>query len=211
MPRILITSGPTREYLDPVRFLTNGSSGRMGASLAEAVLAAGSVPVVVSGPVAVQYPVGAEVRPVQTTDEMLNACLELFPSCAGVIAAAAPCDYKPVQYSEQKLSKKNNGTDTSSFDFVHTPDILAVLGQIKQKHQWSIGFALETEYGKEHALEKLKRKNCDFIVLNEPAAVNSDVSSVQVFDKNGELRLSSQGGKQKLAERLLELTAAFQR
>ncbi|MDR2117520.1 MAG: phosphopantothenoylcysteine decarboxylase, partial [Planctomycetaceae bacterium] len=103
--RILITSGPTREYLDPVRFLTNGSSGRMGVALAEIVLERGELPVIVSGPVTLVYPDGAEIHRVETTEEMLECCLRLFPDCNGIIGAAAPCDFKPEYFSEQKLSK----------------------------------------------------------------------------------------------------------
>ena len=95
MPRILITSGPTRQYLDPVRYLSNGSSGRMGKALAEAALAAGHEVLIVSGPVEVRYPRAAQVLPVVSTEDMLAACLEMFPDCAGLIAAAAPCDYRP--------------------------------------------------------------------------------------------------------------------
>jgi phosphopantothenoylcysteine decarboxylase/phosphopantothenate--cysteine ligase len=92
MARILITSGPTRQYLDPVRYLTNASSGRMGRELAAAALELGHEVVVVSGPVGVEYPAGAIVRPVISTEDLLAACQELFPTCDGVIGAAAPCD-----------------------------------------------------------------------------------------------------------------------
>ena len=97
MARVLITSGPTRQYLDPVRYLTNASSGRMGKALAEAVLAAGHQVMIVSGPVEVEYPPAAEVTNVVSTEEMLAACRELFPACDGLIGVAAPCDYRPVR------------------------------------------------------------------------------------------------------------------
>ena len=96
MSRILITSGPTRQYLDPVRYLTNASSGRMGAALAAAAVEAGHQVVVVSGPVEVAYPAEAEVISVVSTEEMLAACRKVFPDCDGLIAVAAPCDYRPV-------------------------------------------------------------------------------------------------------------------
>ncbi len=204
MRRYLITSGPTREYLDPVRFLSNASSGRMGAALADAVLRCGGVPVVVSGPVSMDYPVGTEVHPVETTQEMLETGLRFFPECVGVIGAAAPCDFRPKMFSEQKL-RKTKRHDSFSFDFVETPDILAAMGQIKQPNQWSIGFALETEQGLEHALEKLNRKKCDFIVLNSPASIDSDSASVQVFDAAGTLRVSFVGSKKTIARLLLDL------
>ena len=103
MARILITSGPTRQYLDPVRYLTNASSGRLGRGLTAAAMAAGHEVVVVSGPVDVDYPAGAEVVPVVSTEEMLEACRKVFPSCGGLIGVAAPCDYRPVQVATKKL------------------------------------------------------------------------------------------------------------
>jgi phosphopantothenoylcysteine decarboxylase/phosphopantothenate--cysteine ligase len=184
--RILITSGPTREYLDPVRFLTNGSSGRMGAALAETVLERGEIPVIVSGPVALAYPDGAEIHRVETTEQMLEWCLRLFPDCNGIIGAAAPCDFKPEYFSEQKISKPE-GNGGVVFRFTETPDILATLGQIKRRDQWIIGFALETENGHDHALKKLKQKKCDFIVLNSPESINREIASFQIFNASGEL------------------------
>src|SRR5687767_10559120 len=105
MARILITSGPTRQYLDPVRFLTNASSGRMGRALALAAIQLGHDVVVVSGPVNVAYPSPAKVVPVVTTDDLLDACRREFPECDGLIAAAAPCDYRPVRVESKKIAK----------------------------------------------------------------------------------------------------------
>ena len=141
MPRILLTSGPTRQYLDPVRYLSNGSSGRMGKALAEAALAAGHEVVIVSGPVEVRYPATAQVLPVVSTEEMLDACLTLFPQCDGLIAAAAPCDYRPKVVAQEKIRKTGSGLDVR---FVETPDIVARLGAIKTT-QWMVAFALETD------------------------------------------------------------------
>jgi len=200
---ILITSGPTREYLDPVRYLTNGSSGRMGAALAEAVLQQGDIPIIVSGQVAISYPPEAEVHWVETTEQMLHRCLELFPRCAGVIGAAAPCDFSPVSFSEEKISKSKEGR--IMFQFSQTPDILAALGKIKRLGQWSVAFALETHDGWERALEKRKQKCCDFVVLNNPKSINQEEASFQVFDATGERRKSFTGSKRKFAEELLQL------
>jgi len=202
--RILITSGPTREHLDPVRYLTNGSSGRMGTALAEAVLQQGGVPVVVSGPTAVSYPAEAEVHRVETTEQMLQRCLALFPHCVGVIGAAAPCDFRPVAFSEQKISKSKDGARIT-LQLLETSDILAALGNIKRPNQWSIAFALETGNGKHRALAKLKQKHCDFVVLNSPDSINSDEASFQVFDVTGEQRKKFTGSKRAFAEELLLL------
>src|SRR2546423_976145 len=105
MARILITSGPTRQYLDPVRYLTNASSGRMGRALAAAALSREHEVIIVSGPVSVDYPGAATVHQVLSTDELLAACQDIFPKCDGIIGAAAPCDYRPVRIAEQKIAK----------------------------------------------------------------------------------------------------------
>ncbi|MDR2441859.1 MAG: phosphopantothenoylcysteine decarboxylase [Planctomycetaceae bacterium] len=202
--RILITSGPTREYLDPVRFLTNGSSGRMGAALAETVLERGELPVIVSGPVALVYPDGAEIHYVETTEQMFECCLQLFPDCNGIIGAAAPCDFRPEYFSEQKLTKSEEN-NSIVFRFVATPDILATLGQIKQQNQWIIGFALETKNGRDHALRKLKRKNCDFIVLNSPKSIDNETASFQIFNASGELCADLNCSKKTLAKEIFTL------
>jgi phosphopantothenoylcysteine decarboxylase / phosphopantothenate---cysteine ligase len=109
MARILITSGPTRQYLDPVRYLTNASSGRMGSALAQAAIELGHDVVVVSGPVQVEYPSQARVVNVITTQEMLDASCEVFRSSDGLIGAAAPCDYMPAHVQTHKLTKTGDG------------------------------------------------------------------------------------------------------
>ena len=124
MSRILITSGPTRQYLDPVRYLTNASSGRMGAALAAAAIEAGHQVVVVSGPVEVAYPAEAEVISVVSTEEMLAACRKVFPTCDGLIAVAAPCDYRPVAVATQKIRKTGGPL---RLELVETPDVVAEL------------------------------------------------------------------------------------
>ncbi len=200
--RILITSGPTREYLDPVRFLSNASSGKMGAALAKAALNAGFEVVVVSGPVVCDYPPEVRTVHVTSTDEMLHACLREFPGCAGVIGAAAPCDYRPAVVSTEKIKKNGNGAMT--VDFVETPDILAELGKIKRPDQWIVPFALETAAnGKSLALDKLRRKNGDLIVLNGPQAMQGDRSQVEIFDRVGEIVAKFFGAKESVASQII--------
>ena len=174
----------------------------MGSALAEAVLKQGGVPVVVSGPTTVAYLPEVEVHRVETTEQMLQRCLELFPHCAGVIGAAAPCDFQPTVFSEQKISKPKDGGGIT-FRLSETPDILAALGKIKHPDQWSIAFALETENGKHRALEKLKQKNCDFVVLNSPDSIGKHEASFLVFDATGETRKEFTGSKRDFAEELL--------
>ena len=179
--RILITAGPTREYLDDVRYLSNASSGRMGYALAEAALQAGHEVVLVTGPVDLPPPVGCEVHAVETTAQMRDACVAAFPHCDGVIAAAAVCDYKPKQRISGKIAKTG---EPVSIEMIETDDVLAELGQMKDGH-WVIGFALEAVNPRENALQKLRAKNCDWIVLNAPAAIGSETNAVELIDHSG--------------------------
>lgn len=199
MFKILITSGPTREYLDPVRFLTNGSSGQMGAALAYAAIDYGCDVTIVTGPVKISYPEQAQIIEVETTQQMLDACLKQFPLCDCIIGAAAPCDYKPVNYSSSKLSK--TGT-TLNIEFMPTPDILAALGAVKTPDQTIIGFALETHNGLANAQEKLRRKNCDLICLNAPSAINSLDNSITLISESGVVAQLS-GSKKDLATNII--------
>lgn len=200
MARILITSGPTRQYLDPVRYLTNASSGRMGRALAEAALALGHEVVVVSGPVGVTYPAAARVVPVVSTDELLAACREEFARCDGVIGAAAPCDYQPVKVAEQKIAKTGGPL---VLNLIETPDVMATLGAEKQPGQWLVGFALETEDQRFRALTKLIKKSCDLIVLNGPDAMDAADNQVEILDAAGEVILALAGSKEAVATGIL--------
>ncbi len=191
MARILITSGPTRQYLDPVRYLTNASSGRMGAALAEAVVEAGHDAVVVTGPVDVAYTDRAEVIRVVSTEDMLEACLAVFPVCDGLIAAAAPSDYRPMKVADEKIRKTG---EPLVLHLVETPDVVALLGAVREK-QWMVGFALETQDTRMRALQKLERKNCDLIIVNGPAAIHAKETAVEVLDETGGVVASYAGSK----------------
>lgn len=199
--RILVTSGPTREYLDPVRYLSNASSGRMGSAMAEAALEAGHEVVIVTGPVEILYPSEARVVPVVSTEQMCQACLAEFAHCDGVIAVAAPCDYRPLQKAEQKLHKTGSGRMVR---LVETPDILAHLAAQK-RHQWIVGFALETENARERAWQKLLKKNCDLIVVNGPAAMHAAQTQIEILDRQGEVVASLAGPKETVARELFQI------
>ena len=201
MSRILLTSGPTRQYLDPVRYLSNGSSGRMGKALAEAALQSGYEVVIVSGPVDVGYPEAARVVPVTSTEEMLAACLDVFPQCDGLIAAAAPCDYRPKVVASQKIRKTGG---TLEVQFVETPDIVARLGAIRTS-QWMVAFALETEDLRMRAMQKLERKKCDLIVVNGPASMHAVDTKVEVIDARGEVVAAAAGSKRQVAKAVLRV------
>lgn len=202
MARILVTSGPTREYLDPVRFLTNASSGRMGSAVAAAAVAAGHEVVIVSGPVQVAYPAAARVISVITTADMLDACLAEFPQCDGIIATAAPCDYRPERVRTEKIHKSG---EPLRLELLETADIVATLAAAKRPAQWIVGFALETSDHHIRALVKLERKSCNLIVLNGPQAIDATESSIEILDRSGAVRLRRQGTKTALARDILAI------
>jgi phosphopantothenoylcysteine decarboxylase / phosphopantothenate---cysteine ligase len=201
MSRILITSGPTRQYLDPVRYLTNASSGRMGSALAAAALAAGHDVTIVSGPADVNYPTSAEVQYVVSTEDMLRACEEIFPRCDGLIAAAAPCDYRPIEVARSKLRKTGGPL---CMELVETPDVVATLAKSKGP-RWMVAFALETEDKRMRALQKLERKKCDLIVLNGPAAIHGPNTEAEILDPGGQILATLSGSKADVAARIVRV------
>lgn len=202
MARILITSGPTRQYLDPVRYLTNASSGRMGKALAEAALALGHDVLIVSGPVTIEYPADARVVPIVSTEELLAACQQEFKQCDGAIGAAAPCDYRPVKVAEHKLKKTGDGLD---LHLIETPDVMASLGASKQPGQWLVGFALETDDQRFRALTKLIKKSCDLMVLNGPTAMDALDNQVEILNPQGEVIAQLTGTKGEVATGILAM------
>jgi phosphopantothenoylcysteine decarboxylase/phosphopantothenate--cysteine ligase len=201
MAKILITSGPTRQYLDPVRYLTNASSGRMGKALVEAALALGHEVVVVSGPVEVDYPLAARVVPVISTEDMLAAAEREFDACDGLIGAAAPCDYRPVRVESHKIAKTGQPVD---LHLLETEDVVATLGERKGR-RWVVGFALETEDHRLRALAKLERKHCDLIVSNGATAIAAPDNTVEILAADGEVLATLAGPKEEVAAEILEL------
>ncbi len=204
--RILITAGPTREYLDDVRYLSNASSGRMGFALAEAVLAAGHEVLLVTGPVSIVPPAGCDVRQIETTEQLLNVCRAEWTRCDGVIATAAVCDYRPVERFSGKLAKTGA---TLKLELVETADVLADLGQTKG-NRWIVGFALESsEYAHVNALRKLKEKNCDAIVLNRPTAIGAELNDIEVINPTGDHVAQFSGTKPEVAAQLWNWIAKY--
>lgn len=202
MARILITSGPTRQYIDPVRYLTNASSGRMGAALADAAVQFGHEVVLVSGPVHVEYPREARVIPIVSTEQMLDVCCTEFVHCDGLIAAAAPCDYRPQQIAREKIAKTG---EPLMLELIETPDVVAALARLKRPDQWFVGFALETNDQHIRALVKLEKKSCDLMVLNGPQAIDAETNFVEIMDRAGHILASQEGTKQQVARRILQL------
>ncbi|MBK8037799.1 MAG: phosphopantothenoylcysteine decarboxylase [Verrucomicrobiaceae bacterium] len=162
--RILITAGPTREALDPVRYLTNRSSGRMGYAIAEAAVEAGHEVVLVSGPVSLAKPAGVEVIAVESARQMFEAVQKSLAGCDVAIFAAAVADYRPVSVSEQKIKKKG---ERLVLELERTEDILGSARSVFGFRGVLAGFAAESEKLVEHAREKLERKGCDVIIAND--------------------------------------------
>lgn len=198
MARILITSGPTRQYLDPVRYLTNASSGRMGAALAKAAIALGHEVVIVSGPVEVDYPERAIVFPIVSTDDMLEVARREFKSCDGAIGVAAPCDYQPIVVADQKISKTGGPL---VLHLVETEDVIATLGAEKGD-RWVVGFALETEDHRFRAITKAERKSCDLMILNSPSAMNSQDTDVELLSSSGDVLAQFSGSKVEVSDKI---------
>jgi phosphopantothenoylcysteine decarboxylase/phosphopantothenate--cysteine ligase len=183
--KALITAGPTHEALDPVRFIGNNSSGKMGAAIAEELLSRGADVKLVLGPTEIEINKRIKIKRVISAQEMYDACLENFDSFDIIVMAAAVADYTPKNKSDKKIKKENDGF---SLELIKTKDILFEAGKLKTNTQILVGFALETDNEKENALKKLSRKNADLIVLNslndEGAGFGFDTNKITIFDKN---------------------------
>jgi phosphopantothenoylcysteine decarboxylase/phosphopantothenate--cysteine ligase len=184
--KVLITAGPTFEALDPVRFLGNASSGKMGIALAHELASRGAHVTLVLGPSTEKVNADVDVIRVRSAEQMHTACLELFEKADWAIMSAAVADYTPAKKEEKKIKKDG---ETFTLQLIKTPDILKKLGELKKDHQCLVGFALETDNEKENALKKLKSKNADLIVLNSlndaGAGFGHDTNKIAIFDKDG--------------------------
>lgn len=183
--KVLISAGPTIEPIDPVRFISNHSSGKMGIALARAFIREGAGVTLVAGPIKEAVPGPAKLISVKTAEEMYNACLKDFNTYDIIIMAAAVADYTPEKVSRQKIKKTG---EAFNLNLKPTKDILLEMGRRKNENQLLIGFALESENGRENALEKLRKKNADFIILNslndEGAGFGGDTNKISIFGKN---------------------------
>jgi phosphopantothenoylcysteine synthetase/decarboxylase len=203
--RCLITAGPTREHLDPVRFLSNGSSGRMGYALAAAAAARGWQVDLVSGPVALPAPTGVSVTPVVSAADMLAACAPLFPACTVFIAVAAVADYRPRSPAAQKV-KKQSGPMT--LELVPTVDVLKTLAATRRPGQVIVGFAAETTDVEAYARRKLVDKQLDWIAANDVSrpdiGMNAEDNSVLLIGRGGERIEIGPAPKRTVAQMMLE-------
>ncbi|MED2973380.1 bifunctional phosphopantothenoylcysteine decarboxylase/phosphopantothenate--cysteine ligase CoaBC [Fictibacillus sp. B-59209] len=201
--KVLITAGPTREQVDPVRYFTNYSSGKMGYAIARAAAGMGASVTLVSGPTALDKPAGVKFISVESTDEMFHAVMKEYPEMDLVIKSAAVADYTPrIKYGE-KVKKKN---ESWSVEMEKTTDILSVLGE-KKERQVLVGFAAETGNLEGYALDKLKRKNLDMIVANnvaqEGAGFSVDTNRVVIYKKDGSVKEYPLLSKDKVAQEVL--------
>ncbi len=201
--KILITAGPTREFLDPVRFISTGSSGKMGFELAKKAAGRGAQVVLVAGPNSLEAPINAKVEEVVSAKEMLECVLKHFTNSDAFISAAAVCDFTPAKRQKQKIKK----TPAFSLSLIQSPDVLLEAGK-RKKNQVIIGFALETESGVENALKKLLKKNLDLIVLNDETALYGDSSKCTLLTADKATRLPMQE-KSKTASRILDELAGM--
>ncbi|GAB7388080.1 bifunctional phosphopantothenoylcysteine decarboxylase/phosphopantothenate--cysteine ligase CoaBC [Bacillaceae bacterium] len=203
--RFLVTAGATREKLDPVRYFTNRSTGKMGYAIARAAAERGADVTLVSGKTSLTPPAGVKLVEVESAQEMFEAVLSRMDEADVIVKAAAVADYRPAVVYEQKLKKKEG---TLTVEMERTPDILQTLGERKTR-QFLVGFAAETENVEEHARSKLLRKNLDLIVANDVtqpgAGFESETNIVTVFDANGEVCRWPCLSKAELAHRLLDL------
>jgi phosphopantothenoylcysteine decarboxylase/phosphopantothenate--cysteine ligase len=205
--KIVVTAGPTIEPLDPVRYISNHSSGKMGYSIAKEAHARGADVVLISGPTVLDAPEGVEIVRVNTTEEMFNSVGEFFDTCDCLIKSAAPLDYKPENVSPIKIKKDDKENDELDIKFIRNPDIAAYYGNRKNK-QIMVGFAAETNNIFEYASEKLKKKNFDFIVANDVtetgAGFQSDTNIVTIIDNNGNLEKYPIMSKKEVAKIILD-------
>ena len=202
--KVVITAGPTRERIDPVRFLTNFSSGKMGYALAEAAVKLGAETILVSGPVSLPIPLNVKIEQVESAEEMLQAVLQHFDNSDIVIKTAAVADYRPKTIHVQKMKKQ---VGDSSLELERTTDILMTLGQ-RKSHQLLIGFAAETNNVEAYAKEKLIKKNADYIVANdvtrEDSGFGKDTNTVVVIGKENYSKQFENMTKKELATKLFE-------
>ncbi len=202
----LVTAGPTHEKIDPVRFIGNLSSGKMGFAIANAILEQGARVTLVAGPVSLTLNHSAVTRiDVVSASDMFDACTTLFPSCDGAVMCAAVADFTPVHPENQKVKR---GKTNYTIELTPTRDIAGTLGQMKQPGQLLVGFALETHDELKHAQEKLLRKNLDFIVLNslndEGAGFQTDTNKISIITKDNKTLFFELKPKEEVAHDIVD-------
>jgi phosphopantothenoylcysteine decarboxylase/phosphopantothenate--cysteine ligase len=203
--RFVVTAGPTREAIDPVRFISNRSSGKMGYAIAEAALAAGHSVTLISGPATVTPPEGAQFIPITTSDELYDAVHRAVPKCSVLVMCAAVSDYKPAAVETKKMPKR---ATSFALNLIPTRDILASLPK-ESRNYLVVGFAAETHDLEKNARKKLRRKHCDMIVANDvsqaDSGMESDQNAVMIFFRDGKSERISRAPKQIIARELVKI------
>jgi phosphopantothenoylcysteine synthetase/decarboxylase len=199
--KFLITAGGTREYIDPVRFISNASSGKMGYALAAAAIAAGHSVTLITAPTNLEPPKGAKAVDVETSAEMFTAVKKYFAKCDCLIMAAAVSDYAPVKISKTKIKKSDKAL---TIKLKPTADILKWAGRHK-KQQIVVGFALEDKNLKERAAKKLAQKNLDMIIANTPSAIGEEQSSIHILAVGGKWITLANTSKSTSAKKVVQL------
>lgn len=209
---VMVTAGPSREALDPVRYISNRSSGKMGYAIAQAAQKRGAEVTLLSGPVAIEAPQGVKLVPFTTTQELFDRASELAQEQDLLIQAAAPADYRAKEIAPQKIKKQ--GGEPMTFTLVENPDVAATLGKAKRSGQVFVGFAAETNDVLAHARDKLARKNLDMIVANDVtrpgAGFDVDTNIVTLITKDGQEALPMMS-KAEVAQRILDRALALRR
>jgi phosphopantothenoylcysteine decarboxylase/phosphopantothenate--cysteine ligase len=207
--RVVVTAGPTREPIDPVRYISNRSSGKMGYALVQAALESGHEVTLISGPTALEHPRAAKFVPVTTSDEMFDAVHEHVQHCDVLVMCAAVSDYKPTRVASQKLEKR---TGEFALELTATRDILASLPHDERAYL-VVGFAAQTHDLEENAHRKLIAKNCDMIVANDVSRSDSGMESaeneVTIFFRDAEPRIISRAPKIIIAREILKIVFEF--
>ena len=206
--RFLITAGPTREPIDPVRYISNRSSGKMGYAIAEAALDAGHEVILISGPVYLEPPRNAQLVSVSTTDEMSDAVHRQADDSEVCVLCAAVADYKPAEVSPVKIKKR---AEEMSLKLSPTRDILESLGRQHDRKFLLVGFAAETDHIEENAAKKLRQKKCDIIVANDVrVGMESDENELLILFRDGEIKKLSRAPKKNLGSELVKIFSNFQ-
>ncbi len=201
---VVVTAGPTREWVDPVRYISNVSSGKMGFAVAAAAAERGWRVTLVAGPVRLETPVGVERVDVESAREMLAAVGSAFRRADAIVMAAAVADWRPARRLAGKWRAKDGGSERTTLELVRNPDVLATVARRKGRRA-VIAFALETGDGERRARAKLVRKNADFIVLNDDSALNRDLATVTILGRDGSARRLERRAKREVAEALVDL------
>ena len=203
--RFVVTAGPTREAIDPVRFISNRSSGKMGYAIAEAAIAAGHSVTLISGPASIAPPDGTQLVSITTSDELFSAVHRAIRKCDVLVMCAAISDYKPKQFQSRKMKKRK---EPFTLKLIPTRDILASLPQ-ENREFLVVGFAAETHDLEKNARKKLRAKNCDMIVANDvsqtDSGMESDENAVKIFFRDGKTKTISRASKKIIARELVKI------